>query len=437
MESVLADLPEPPSAAIPTSGGGPGLGVFTETGLAESTQQVGKASSPHVSYSQTQSQPALPGGTSLSVAELLGLGSAGPPVRVPAQVPERSEAPAAPEEAFQRPEQLAGHLGGLSALQGQAAVAAMHVSRWQEAMNIAAARGDRATYEAAARARYEAAMYHQALQHASFEALYAEAGRLEGFSSPGIEAPAQAAGASGRTHWTGMGTEDGQVESALAAMAQRRGGDAGDRAGPMDKAMLGGREDGLELLQSMLPHTRINIAPGQGVSQSGGAAPSTPGIRPGLARAPYSVPPNGNPYGLGPAPELAADMRNAALGAINPLHRGLHPELAALAASATKPSAAHAAGGWAPSLRHAGHAACLSTADELQGLQPRPGPIDPRLSSQLPPGATNAGFGAAGEGCSGYRNQKGGQDRHKGKGRYKAGVPVDGCLAVFASSVLS
>ena len=119
-------------------------------------------------------------------------------------MPERSEAPAAPEEdagrkgwkatrnrparsqAFQRPEQLAGHLGGLSALQvgnlvqsqlsavvdavflqGQAAVAAMHVSRWQEAgmiqhpkfsmalpcisaeslkaMNIAAARGDRAT----------------------------------------------------------------------------------------------------------------------------------------------------------------------------------------------------------------------------------------------------------------------------------------------------
>eukprot|EP00439_Symbiodinium_sp_Y106_P036219 s2001_g4.t1 len=183
-------------------------------------------------YSQTQSQPAQPqpAGTSLSVAELLGLGSAGPPVRGPAQVPEHSEPPVAPEEAFQRPELLAGHLGGLSALQGHAAVAAMHVSRWQEAMNIAAARGDRATYEAAARARYEAAMYHQALQHASFEALYAEAGRLEGFASPGIEAAAGAS-ASGRTHWTGMG-EDTLRCSACARRPRLRHGHGPGPGGP-------------------------------------------------------------------------------------------------------------------------------------------------------------------------------------------------------------
>ncbi|CAJ1350277.1 unnamed protein product [Effrenium voratum] len=82
-----------------------------------------------------------------------------------------------------------------------------------------------------------------------------------------------------RSAWRGRGS--------LISL-QRRGGDAGDRA-PMEKA-IGGREDAMELLQSILPNTRINVA------QPPAGNPLQAGAFRHLGCG-YEVPPN--PYGLG------------------------------------------------------------------------------------------------------------------------------------------
>lgn len=425
LESVLADFPEPRSLPGPADASqrGPGLGVFTNMNHLEPRPQAGKG---HPSTAQYPPQgAAYPAGTSLSVADLLAPPSTEavrPDLKSLLQSPlqERAKPDEGPGHEEMNP--LAGHfrphgLDGLG-LQGHSAALALHARTLSEAVQLAFARGDRAGYEAAARAYADhaawsayvenqerlaahAAAYQQAL-HQNFEAaqahaLYAEAARLEGLP-PGMDQHSQ---------WA-MGAAGAEAASAATAQAQlealnslKRHGDAGDRLLGADKAMLGGREDAMELLQSILPNTRINVAHGPGSASAASAALQ------GLRGRGYGLP-GTNPHGVG----LGDPRLNSVLGALNPLGT-LQPDLAAAYAAATKPPAPQT-GGWAPSLRPSG----LSSAEELrhaQGLAESHRQMQP-----LQPGMTNAGFGAAGDqGCSGQRNQKGGQDRHKGKGRHK------------------
>lgn len=409
LESVLADFPEPRSLPGPADASqrGPGLGVFTNMSHLEPRQQAGKGHPSTAQYPQGP-QGAYPAGSSLSVADLLAPSTEAvrPDLKSLLQSPqERAKPEEVPHEEMNP---LAGHFRhGLDplGLQGHSAALALHARTLSEAVQLAFARGDRAGYEAAARAYADhaawsayvenqerlaahAAAYQQALHHnfeaAQAHALYAEAARLEGGLPPGIE----------HSQWAmGAGAEASAAQAQLEALnSLKRHGDAGDRL-LGDKAMLGGREDAMELLQSILPNTRINVAHGAGSASASAALQ-------GLRGRGYGLPGTNPPGGLGD-PRL-----NSVLGALNPL--GMQPDLAAYAAATKSP--APQTGGWAPSLRPG-----LSAEEQLrhaQGLAESHRQMQP-----LQPGMTNAGFGAAGD--SGQRNAKGGQDRHKGKGRHK------------------
>eukprot|EP00913_Durusdinium_trenchii_P018494 g17376.t1 len=195
----------------------------------------------------------------------------------------------------------------------------------QGAAQLAYARGDRAGYEAAVRAYTahteqaawsayveqerlaQAAAYHHAL-HRNFEAaqahaLYAEAARLEGAQGlPPVMEP------TGHPQWPGMGAAaDATAQLDALNALKRHGGDAGDRAAPTEKAMLGGREDVMELLQSILPsNARINVAPGAGAPTPQASAAALQG---GFRGRGYGVP--GTPHGVG----LGDPRLNPVLGA--------------------------------------------------------------------------------------------------------------------------
>lgn len=408
LESVLADFPEPRSLPGPADASqrGPGLGVFTNTNHLEPRQQAGKG---HPSTAQYPQGAYPPGTTSLSVADLLAPPSAEavrPDLKSLLSPQERAKAEEVPHEEMNP---LAGHFRphGLDALglQGHSAALALHARTLSEAVQLAFARGDRAGYEAAARAYADhaawsayvenqerlaahAAAYQQAL-HQNFEAAQAhalyEAARLEGGLPPGIDQHSQ---------WA-MGAAGAEASAAAqleALNSLKRHGDAGDRLLGADKAMLGGREDAMELLQSILPNTRINVAHGGSASAASAALQGLRGRGYGLSGA--------NPHGVG----LGDPRLNSVLGALNPLS-ALQPDLAAYAAATKSP--APQTGGWAPSLRPGSGEEQLRHA---QGLAESHRQMQP-----LQPGMTNAGFGAA----DGQRNAKGGQDRHKGKGRHK------------------
>jgi len=473
---------------------GQGLGVFA-TGPGnhlEATAQVGKGSSLLTSTYSPQMQPAAaPRGIQLSVSDLFGgmSGTAPQASRSSPEEPEQSlPTPAVPAtasaEALLKPpppstaQQLQYARGDSQPPVAPAAAAALQASQLQQhaarlAAGAAQTAGDRAMYDATRAAYMEQLNWAAYLEHESQRAAaYAQhyngayEATLQGYHAQAqahyaayAAAAAEAAGA-GRPRYDQYLGLAGAYD-AKGEHKRRGGGDAGDRSAPDSKAngpahgmpvmpgalpsadaaeaaagSAGGKDDGFELLQSLLPNTRINVTKPPGpagltsvaaaqaaqaaqAQAAAVAAAAAAGLRPGLGRGmPYGAahPAAGlfgagsQVGGLGRGQDPRADPR--LLQALGSLLPDLQAAVAAAAAPKPQTPGPTAGSGWTPSLRPAASMPSGSMDELLQGIQPcAAGSIDGQRQP-LGPGAINQGS-AYGKGSG---KDKGGGKRGRRKG---------------------